>query len=177
MALFGLPVVVMIGFGVSVEATGPFPWAALPLLFAIRMIVGGPLGEELGWRGFLLPMLRRTHGPLAASLLVGAAWAPFHLPAMLSGPVTGQRPVAQFVIWVFAASVLFTWMYERTGGSVLLVTLFHAGLNTAASLLMPLFGGGAAYGWVWWLAAATTTAAALAVWRGAHWTQQRPDPT
>jgi len=44
-ALFGLPVVVMIGFGVSVEATGPFPWAALPLLFAIRMIVGGPLGE------------------------------------------------------------------------------------------------------------------------------------
>jgi membrane protease YdiL (CAAX protease family) len=67
---------------------------------------------------------------------------------MLSGPATGRRPGVQFLVWVLAASVLHTWLYERTGGSVLLVTLLHGALNTAASLLLPLYpawsGGGAA---------------------------------
>jgi membrane protease YdiL (CAAX protease family) len=163
--LFGLPVSATIAAGVPVESGGPFPWATLPTIFAIRTIVGGPLGEELGWRGFLLPLVRKRHGALAASLLIGAVWAPWHLPTMLSGPSTDQRPLVQFFVWVLAASVLHTWLYERTGGSVLLVTLFHGALNTAASLLMPLFEGGR-YATVWWLAAATMTAsAALVVWR------------
>jgi uncharacterized protein len=97
------------------------------------------------------------------------------LTVFLSGAVTDQRPVLQFVIWVFGASVLHTWMYERTGGSVLLVTLFHGALNTASSLLLPLFTG-AAYGWAWWFAAATMTAAAtLVVWRSGDWTTPLPE--
>ena len=47
-ALFGVPVLVLLSFGVPAEVTGPFPWASLPLLFAVRSIMGGPLGEELG---------------------------------------------------------------------------------------------------------------------------------
>jgi membrane protease YdiL (CAAX protease family) len=175
-ALFGIPVLLMIAAGISVDVTEPFPWAMLPAMFAIRTIFAGPLGEELGWRGFLLPILRKRHGALAASLLIGLVWAPWHLPAMLSGPATDQRPLAQFFIWVLTASVLHTWMYERTGGSVLLVTLFHGALNTAASLLMPLFDGDH-YATAWWLAAgAMTVSAAAVVWRQGDWTSPSAVP-
>lgn len=172
--LLGIPVLAMLASGVPVEITGPFPWASLPVILAVRTIAGGPLGEELGWRGFLLPILRKRHGALTASLLIGAIWGPWHLPLLLSGPSTDQRPVLQFLLWVLAASVLHTWMYERTGGSVLLVTLFHGVLNTAASLLMPLFDGGH-YATAWWLATATMTAAAATVVRY-HRGPDRPGP-
>jgi NADH dehydrogenase len=172
-ALFGGPVLLALALGAEADVGGPFPWSTLPTIFAVRTILGGPLGEELGWRGFMLPMLRRRHGVLVASLLVGAVWGPWHLPVLLSGPSTDQRPVVQFLVWVLAASVLHTWLYERTGGSVLLVTLFHGALNTASSLLLPLFTG-RDYTVVWWLATGTMVAAAGAVlWRGGGRTAAR----
>jgi hypothetical protein len=61
----------------------------------------------------------------------------FHLPAFLSGPVTGQRPVVLFLLWTAAASVPHTWLWLRTGHSVLVVTPFHGAINTASALLCP----------------------------------------
>ena len=63
----------------------------------------GRSAEELGWRGFLLPLLMERHGALVASLLVAPLWFAFHLPAMLSGPATEQRPVLSFLLWVVMA--------------------------------------------------------------------------
>ncbi|WP_328473763.1 CPBP family intramembrane metalloprotease [Actinoplanes sp. NBC_00393] len=93
--LFGAAVLIAVALGVPADTGGgPFPWAALPTLFAVRTIFGGPLGEEPGWRGYLLPLLRRRHGALAASLLIGLSgrrstcprWCPGRPPASARSP-------------------------------------------------------------------------------------------
>ena len=161
--LIGAVVLANRALGAAVEPSATFPgWHLLPLLFAIRIVVGGPLGEELGWRGFLLPLLMQRHGALVASLLVAPLWFAFHLPAMLSGPATAQRPVLSFLLWVVMASVLHTWLWLRTEHSVLVVMLFHGAIDTSAALLLPQFTG-ADYTRAWWLLVAFTTAAAALV--------------
>jgi uncharacterized protein len=143
LAMIGVPVLLNRGLGASVEAPGFPGWAAVPLLFAVRTVVGGALGEELGWRGFLLPLLLPRFGPLVASLLIAPVWFAFHLPVLLAGPATTQRPPLLFFAWIVPLSVLLTWLYLRTGRSVLLVMLFHGSVDPVGSLLFPLFTGGA----------------------------------
>ena len=68
--------------------------------------------------------------PLRASLLLGIAWAFWHAPQWFI-PQTGQAafPFPAFLIWVVALSIQFAWIYNGTGGSVLLVLLAHAATN------------------------------------------------
>ncbi len=138
-------------------------WYTLPLLFLSTTLINGPFTEEPGWRGFLLPRLQSKYAPLTASLIVGAVWALWHLPLLLSDP-TGQRPALQFVAMLLAQSVVFAWIYNGTGGSVLLVILMHGSANTIAKFLAPtVMGDAAAYGLFWWLLAALWWVVALAV--------------
>jgi membrane protease YdiL (CAAX protease family) len=162
--MIGVPVLVNLALGAPVEAPSFPGWAMLPILFAVRTLVGGALGEELGWRGFLLPRLLPRFGPLVASLLIAPVWFVFHLPVLLAGPATAQRPPLLFFAWIVPLSVLLTWLYLRTGRSVLLVTLFHGAVDTVGSLLFPLFTG-AAYLQLWLLVVAATTAWAAALVR------------
>jgi uncharacterized protein len=164
LVLLGVPALVLLALGARPEVTEPFPGPAILLLvFAVRFVLGGALGEDPGWRGFLLPRVRARHGLLAASLLVGVVWMAWHLPLFLSGPATDQRPPLQFALWGLALSVVFAWIYERTDGSLLIVMLFHAMVDTFASLVFPLFMGGNDYGRLWWLLIAVAWLAAAAV--------------
>jgi membrane protease YdiL (CAAX protease family) len=104
-----------------------FPHLMLTLLF------GGPLGEEPGWRGFVLPRLRAAWHPIPASLLLGAIWALWHLPLWWIADV--PAPFWLYVVGVLPLTYLFTWVSEHTGGSVLLALLFHASLNTSLARL------------------------------------------
>jgi membrane protease YdiL (CAAX protease family) len=137
-------------------------WYALPLIFLSTTLINGPLTEEPGWRGFLLPRLQSSHAPLAASLIVGVIWAFWHLPLLLSDP-TGQRPALQFVFLVVAQSVVFAWVYNGTRGSVLLVILMHGSANTVARIFGPALIGSAVYGLWWWSLAALWWVVALGV--------------
>ena len=117
---------------------GPTPTAAgfadlytLPLIFLTTTLFKGPLTEEPGWRGFLLPRLQSSYTPLVASLIVGVIWASWHLPLLLSDP-SGQRPPVQFFVLLVAQSVVLAWVYNATRGSVLLVILMHGSANTIA---------------------------------------------
>jgi uncharacterized protein len=148
---------------------GPIPTAedfaalyTLPLLFLSTTLINGPLTEEPGWRGCLLPRLQSRYTPLVASLIVGVIWTSWHLPLLLSDP-TGQRPPLQFFVWVVAQSVVFTWVYNGTRGSVLLVILMHGSANTIFRFFGPMLIGSAAYGQLWWLLAALWWVVALAV--------------
>jgi uncharacterized protein len=110
--------------------------ASLPLLVVpwfIYEILSN--GEEIGWRGYVLPRLQAEHNALAASLILGIIWGFWHLPKFLSH--WNAVSFAWFMVHTLAASVLYTWMYNGTKGSLLLVTLFHASTNTAG-LFMPL---------------------------------------
>jgi uncharacterized protein len=151
-----LPVAIMLGvlylnalFGGPALTAADFPdWYTLPLLFLFTTLVAGPLFEEPGWRGFALPRLQSKYTPLVASLVVGVIWAIWYLPELLSDP-TGQRPPLQFFVWVLAQSVVYTWVYNGTRGSVLLVILMHGSSNTIARFLFPAVLGSASYGRIW----------------------------
>lgn len=94
---------------------------------AVFVLVG--LGEEFGWRGLALPRLQERHGPLAASALVGLMWFAWHLPLGFGeqGWAAGN---AVFLVSVTAATFFYTWLFNRTGGSILAVALLHTTENT-----------------------------------------------
>lgn len=92
-------------------------------------------GEEIGWRGYVLPRLQARHSPLAASLIIGLVWAVWHLPKFLA---PGHAvPFGWYLLATNAKAILFTWVYNNTRGSLLLATLFHAAINTASVFLLP----------------------------------------
>jgi membrane protease YdiL (CAAX protease family) len=86
------------------------------------------VGEELGWRGFALPRLQASLTAWQATLMLGAAWAAWHLPAFFYRPTyraMGPAGFVAFSVSILAASVVFTWLFNATGGSVLVVAVFH----------------------------------------------------
>lgn len=117
-----LAAVVNASFGGENTGTTNFQnwFLVLPLLLATIVVDPGPLGEELGWRGFALPRLLDNMGALPASVLVGFFWGIWHLPAWFV-PALPQSgfPLPVFIAWTIAISVLMTWVYRSTGGSIL----------------------------------------------------------
>jgi membrane protease YdiL (CAAX protease family) len=102
----------------------------LPDRFLFILLFIG-LGEEPGWRGFALPQLQTKFPALIASLILAPLWALWHLP--LIGSEFPLPIVAPFVLSVFGATFMLTWVFNRTKGSVLLPMLFHATVNTVGA--------------------------------------------
>ncbi|CAN5295939.1 CPBP family intramembrane metalloprotease [soil metagenome] len=133
-------VVLLVALAVNASiVTGPaVPWTALVPAFLAGLVVGGPLGEEPGWRGFALPRLQTVVSPASASIILGVVWALWHLPLFLIDTSPQSRlPLGWFLLWVLALSVLFTWAYNASGGRVLVAVLAHAAVNFTAGLLFP----------------------------------------
>lgn len=95
----------------------------LPLvLFTTAQIVSntGPLGEELGWRGYALPRLLMRRSPLVSALLIGVAWSIWHVPAFVMGAMgQGWQGFGWWVLDTLALSMVMTWLYLRAGRNVL----------------------------------------------------------
>ena len=105
------------------------PLVMLPLFLVILTLTDG-LGEELAWRGFALPRLLTRYNALVASLILGVLWGLWHLPLVWTeGAPLYQQPVWLFLLDIVAKSVLFTWVFLHTRGSVLLAMLLHAATN------------------------------------------------
>jgi len=106
--------------------------------FLLVFLVGGPLGEEFGWRGYALPALQLRCGWRVASLLLGVVWAVWHLPLFYSdGTVQSHLPIGLFALSAIASSVLFAWLFNRSQGSVVPVLVLHTAVN-AWSLIIPV---------------------------------------
>ena len=105
------------------------PLLFLPLFLLILTLTDG-LGEELAWRGFALPRLLTRYNALVASLILGVIWALWHLPLLWTeGNGMFNLPVWLLLLDVTAKSVLFTWVFLHTRGSVLIAMLFHGATN------------------------------------------------
>jgi len=115
--------------------------------FGLVLLIGGPLGEELGWRGYAMPALAARMNWRAASLIIGLVWGLWHLPLFfMAGTAQAQMPIALFMINITASSVAFSWLFARSGRSVWPVIVGHTSLNLWAGLLiLPLGAGSQAY--------------------------------
>jgi len=87
-------------------------------------------GEEMGWRGYVLPRLQAKYSALTSSLIVGVIWSVWHLPKFFETGSSEGRSFFWFTVFTVSVAVLYTWLYNNTRGSLLLVTLFHASGNT-----------------------------------------------
>ena len=90
-------------------------------------------GEEMGWRGYVLPRLQARHTALIASLILGVIWGFWHLPKFLAPGNDSSFLI--FMLDTVVKAVIYTWIYNSTGGSLLMVTLFHAASNTGGVFL------------------------------------------
>jgi len=137
--LAGIPVPFFIG-AVLLDHPGPGqgPSASAGQLFvaALLMLIKGPV-EEIGWRGFALPLLQRRMRPLWAALVLGTVWGIWHYPAfLLSGTPQNAWSFSAFFFGTLALSVLVTALYNRSGGSLFWPVLFHF------QLILPLWPDG-----------------------------------
>jgi len=118
------------------------------ILFIVVFFGGGPLAEEPGWRGFALPRMQNKYGPLLGSLFLGLLWAFWHAPDFLTS-AQGGGPESRFTdvllnfiiftVLILSLSVIFTWISNKTNGSLLSVLLAHASVNTPQVAILPLF--------------------------------------
>jgi uncharacterized protein len=130
--LFGIPAVYLAGSAIKGNLTSyvlPFDNLSAALSSIGFMLILGPM-EELGWRGFALPLLQRRLAPIWSSLILGAIWGLWHLPAFLmSGTPQSAWDFSPFVVGAIAISVILTPLFNSSGGSILFAVLFHFQLN------------------------------------------------
>jgi uncharacterized protein len=83
-----------------------------------------------GWRGYALPRLQARFNALTATLILGAMWAIWHAPLfVLPVEVYDGLNFGLYAILTLAVSVIYTWLYNSTGGSVLLAMVLHGVIN------------------------------------------------
>jgi membrane protease YdiL (CAAX protease family) len=146
LAVVALAVPALCAVWVSTLLGGPTPVvvATIPAIivsFLFSIFPGSSVGEELGWRGFALPRLQARHSALAASLIVGAAWGIYHFPLFLLGsPIRPFALFLPFAIGCVIMSIFYTWMYNGTGGSLLIVVLLHATTNLPLTVVYEQLG-------------------------------------
>ena len=138
----GLPLVLVASSFAIVKALGgawelddPIAAVAAPLFLVFAVfIAGGP--EEIGWRGFALPRLQSRWNALTASLILGAIWAIWHAPLWFMADLSfSDLNYPLYATQCLASSVVYTWLYNNTRGSLLLAVLLHASGNLAAAYL------------------------------------------
>jgi membrane protease YdiL (CAAX protease family) len=146
-ALFAWPVLVMAssvldlliaGQPLSSYAAGLLaiePLSAL-ILFATIFLLGGPLQEEPGWRGFVLPRLQVLYNPIVASIILGFLWQLWHIPLYFTGFYAFDTTAIILRLVDFIPGVLVvTWIYNRSGGNLLIAVLFHASMDAFSQIL------------------------------------------
>ena len=138
-ALVCVPAITVLGVVVLPGVLASFRAPALSWIltysisFVVTLVRGGPLGEEPGWRGFALPRLQQLYGPLIATLILGPLHVLWHLPYFFIPEWGTPRDTILDIVWyVFsgiALTFVYTWLFNRTKGSVLLAILAHASVD------------------------------------------------
>ncbi len=150
-ALVGIPAIYFIGVALVPGALGSFKVPSLtasllyPVLFLVVLVLDGPLLEEPGWRGFALPRLQARWGALLGAVILGIMWAGWHAPqyftktfAAANGGLTVSGVIV-FLLAVVSFSVLITWAFNNTGGSLLIAILIHTAINFTQAFTSDLF--------------------------------------
>ena len=140
-AFIGVPLVMTLGTILvpgglaSLQLLGPGYVLTYLVTFVFVAVLGGPLFEEIGWRGFALPRMQPLHGPLVGSVILGLLWALWHLPEFMvptwadSSGGSGLLAIVKFCIFAIVITIILTWVFNNTKGSVLMAILVHASID------------------------------------------------
>jgi len=132
------------------NAMPDFAPASQLLLIVLLAVFTGAMGEELGWRGTALPRLQARWNALISSLILGVLWGLYHLPSFLiSGLPLQDVPLIPFMLSALGITILVSWTFNHTRGSLIAVFLYHFAFNftlnvmgiPSNSALFWLFGG------------------------------------
>jgi membrane protease YdiL (CAAX protease family) len=151
--LLGIPALVLLGIIILPDALSNFQGFSPRILvnypvYFIGIFFATGLPEEIGWRGFALPRMQRQYGPLWGSVLLGVLWAFWHLCSFLL-PAHGGGPdvsfavmftnFAIFFVMVVALTIIFTWVFNYTRGSIFIASLVHTAIDAPQLVWVPLF--------------------------------------
>ena len=139
LAIFLMPVIYLLAVMINVSFfhyTSPI-WTNLPAYFIVASFIWLMFinsGEEIGWRGFALPvLLQNCKNPIKASLLLGTVWGLWHLPLYLL-PGQSSFPYILFLLLTIGLSFIYTFLFLATKGSLLSVIMLHAGTDVGARI-------------------------------------------
>src|SRR5918998_650070 len=150
-ALIGIPVVMALGTVIlpeglaSIRSLGLGYVLSYLSVFPLVLVLGGPLFEEPGWRGFALPRLQPLHGPLVGTLILGLMWALWHLPQFLVpswAEASGGRgflAIVKFILIAILFAIVTTWVFNNTKASVFMAILVHSSIDTFSLPMGELF--------------------------------------
>lgn len=131
----------------AVGDRAPFIPTSAILSMVIVQLVTGAVGEELGWRGFLLPRLGRQVGPLRAAVSMACLWSLWHVPAFFTPGMPHQlMPMLPMLAFVASFGMFMAFVFNRAHESVLATILAHFSLNVTLGL-----GGAQLSSVVFWL--------------------------
>jgi uncharacterized protein len=125
----------------SISTSNEFPEFNLALFFIYNLFTFG-YGEETGWRGFALTHLQNKFSVLKSTLILSIFWAGWHIPLFLYRPGYSGMEVSGIIGWlmsVITGAILLSWLYNKSNGSILLVSIFHAAID------IPFTSSGDAY--------------------------------
>ncbi len=125
-AFYAIDRMIFVALGGSTTAYPFHPWY-LVFPSALLSVFANPAPmEELGWRGFALPLLQRRFSAFAASLILGTIWGLWHLPAFfLHGPPYTLTVFPAYLLQAISLAIIMTALYNATDGNILLAFLFH----------------------------------------------------
>lgn len=114
-------------YGLIARDAGAWLYPPADAQHAAALVVA-PIGEEIGWRGFALPRLQQRYGRLTASVILGALWGLWHLMMYLIADVPPPVLLLSLLLLI-PGSIVFSWLYNRSGGSLLIAILAHVGVH------------------------------------------------
>jgi uncharacterized protein len=151
-SLLGVPLIMLLGTMIysgdlpNLGALGgPSSLLSYLATYVFVVVLGGPLFEEIGWRGFALARMEALHGPLLASVILGVLWALWHLPEFLvpswaaSSGGGGILGIALFIVTAITFTIVITWVFNNTRASVLLAILVHTSIDAFTVPLGEIF--------------------------------------
>jgi membrane protease YdiL (CAAX protease family) len=146
LALLGYPLIYVGIYSITLGMTSlPGILAQWPLLFTVYLpylLVNliSTMGEEMGWVGYALPNLQQRIAPLLSAVTLGVLWSLWHLPAFFVIGGLGPFSIAGFALFIVLAvtgRITWTWIFNKTKGSVIIIALLHAASNGAGQSLLP----------------------------------------
>jgi len=138
--LVSIPISNLLGMEIISEPDQVSDLLESAVLISVSFLYGfvftGGLNEETGWTGFALPRLQTKYGPFIASIVLWFFWIVWHIPMQISGFWNSEiDSLVRSLIGTFFARFIFTWLYNKTKGSILPAIILHASANVSFAFL------------------------------------------